>query len=372
MVHNFKTLYHIEYLPSDSYLRERLDELDPKKIRPAFKKVFAKLQRDKHLEKFIFMDKFYLLDMDGSGWFSSSCISCQFCCEKNHASGVKSYYHQVFGACIVHPDRANVIPFCPEIIQKGDGETKNDCERNAAKRFLENFRREHPHLDVIVIEDGLASNAPHIALLEQYNMKYIIGAKPGDHKFLFDSLENSTEVKYYELIDENGTLHQFRYLNRIGLNKSNQDLKVNLLEYRQTTTDGKELTFSWVTNLWITNNNVFEIMRGGRARWKVENEKFNALKNLGYNFEHNYGHGKKHLSTVFCYLMILAFLIDQAQEIACSQYQFIRKVARTYQSLWKRIEVLFEYLKVDHWETFYLVIAKKKFVGILEDILDTC
>ena len=39
-------------------------------------------------------------------------------------------------------------------------------------------------------------------------------------------------------------------------------------------------------------------MRAGRSRWKVENETFNTLKNLGYNLEHNYGHGKQHLATV--------------------------------------------------------------------------
>jgi len=47
--------------------------------------------------------------------------------------------------------------------------------------------------------------------------------------------------------------------------------------------------------------NAYQIMRGGRARWKIENETFNTLKNQGYNFEHNYGLGKKNLSVVFGY-----------------------------------------------------------------------
>ena len=64
-----------------------------------------------------------------------------------------------------------------------------------------------------------------------------------------------------------------------------------------------------------------KIMRGGRARWKIENETFNTLKNLGYNFERNYGHGKNYLSTIFCMLMMLAFLIDQIQEICCPLFR---------------------------------------------------
>ena len=59
------------------------------------------------------------------------------------------------------------------MIRKQDGSTKNDCERNAAKRFLDDFRREHPHLKVIVVEDGLSSNAPHILELQRHDLCYI-------------------------------------------------------------------------------------------------------------------------------------------------------------------------------------------------------
>ena len=58
-------------------------------------------------------------------------------------------------------------------------------------------------------------------------------------------------------------------------------------------------------------------MCAGRARWKIENETFNTLKNQGYCFEHNFGHGEKNLSTVFAFLMMLAFLIDQIQQRCC-------------------------------------------------------
>jgi pimeloyl-ACP methyl ester carboxylesterase len=206
---------------------------------------------------------------------------------------------------------------CPEIIQNGDGSVKNDCERNAAKRFIENFKREHPHLKVVILGDGIASNAPYIRLLENHKMKYILGAKPGDHQSLFNAIDTSEETHYHEFRDENGFLHQFRYLNDVALNKSNPDVQVNFLEYMQTDPKGKETLFSWVTNIHINQINVFTLMKGGRSRWKIENETFNTLKNLGYNFEHNYGHGKKYLSTILCLLMLRSFLIDQFQKIFC-------------------------------------------------------
>ena len=160
--HNLLSLYHIKQPPSDTYMRERLDELDPRFIRPVFKKMFAKLQRGKCLEEFEFLEGYYLLSLDGTGEFSSSNVCCPQCCKKEHKDGSVTYYHQMLGACIVHPDQSNVIPLCPEIIQNGDGSAKNDCERNAAKRFIEHFKREHPHLKVIILGDGIASNAPYI------------------------------------------------------------------------------------------------------------------------------------------------------------------------------------------------------------------
>ena len=357
---NLLNLYHIKRPPSDTYLRERLDELDPTFIRPAFKKIFAELQRGKCLEKFEFLDGYYLVSLDGTGEFSSSEICCPQCCKKEHKDGSFSYYHQMLGACIVHPDQANVIPLCPEIIQNGDGSTKNDCERNAAKRFIEHFKREHPHLKAVILGDGLSSNAPYIRLLESHKMKYLLGVKPGDHQSLFKTVDDSEKTHYYEFRDENGFFHQFRYLNNVALNKSNPDVRVNFLEYMQTDPKGKETIFSWVTNIQITQLNVFALMKGGRARWKIENETFNTLKNLGYNFEHNYGHGQKYLSTILCLLMLLAFLIDQVQAITCSLFQTVKKQAGSFRTLWEKTRVLFEYVELRSWEYLYRFMIERR------------
>lgn len=357
---NLRDLYHVNNPPSDTYLRERLDCVDPNHIRPAFKKVFAYFQRGNALEEFEFLNGYVLISGDGTGEFSSGNICCPQCCVKEHQNGTKTYYHQMFGACIVHPDKKNVIPLCPEVILNRDGNSKNDCERNACKRFLENFRREHPHLKAILVEDGLSSTAPHIRMIEEFDLKYILGAKPGDHQFLFEQLEMSEETCYHEIRTDDGYYHQFSFINGASLNKSNQDVKVNLLEYRQTDPKGKELNFSWVTNILLSTTNIKKIAEGGRARWKIENETFNTLKNLGYNFEHNYGHGKKYLSTNLCLLMMLAFLVDQVQEICCSLYQRCRKFARTYYNLWMSMRTLFQYVRLGCWENFYLMLIKEK------------
>ena len=168
---------------------------------------------------------------------------------------------------------------------------------------------------------------------------------------------NST---YHEIRTDDGQFHQFNFLNGVALNKSNQDLKVNVIEYRCTNSKGKEMNWSWVTNIRISKTNALKLATGGRARWKIENETFNTLKNLGYNFEHNYGHGKKYLSTVFCMLMMLAFLIDQIQEACCSLFQKCKQSAGTYRCLWEEMRFLFKRVRLSSWETFYLVLVGEK------------
>ena len=186
---NLKTLFGIGQIPSDTQMREILDQVDPEHLRPVFGDVFRQLQRGKALEPFVFYAGAYLLSLDGTGYFSSPTIHCDSCQVKEHKDGTVTYQHQMLGAVIVHPDLKEVIPLAPEPIQKQDGSTKNDCERNAARRLLRKIRREHPHLKLIVIEDGLASNGPHVRDLIDNGMHFILGVKPGDHAFLFEQVE---------------------------------------------------------------------------------------------------------------------------------------------------------------------------------------
>ena len=135
-----------------------------------------------------------------------------------------------------------------------------------------------PHLPLIVLEDGLASNAPHIRKLREYGMRFILGAKPGDHKALFDALESNARVQHWESTDGDGTHHRFRVLEQVALNKTNKDVEVNVLEYWETKPNGKRQHFSWVTDLPVNRDTAMKIMRAGRARWRIENETFNTLK----------------------------------------------------------------------------------------------
>jgi len=352
---NLKRLYGIQTIPCDTQMRTILDEVDPEGIRPIFKDIFRELQRGKVLQKMVFMEGSYLLSLDGTGYFSSNKVHCPSCLEKkSRKTGEISSTHQLLGGAIVQPDHAEVISFAPEPIIKQDGKSKNDCERNAAKRFLEKLRQDHPHLPLIIVEDGLSSNAPHIAELQKYGLHYILGVKPGDHKFLFEYVAKAQQAGQTSTFEceIKGTLHRFCFINQVPLNESNPDLLVNFVEYWEIK-PGKTRHFSWVTDFSVTTANVFQIMRAGRARWKVENETFNTLKNQGYHFEHNFGHGTKNLSVVFAMLMMLAFLVDQTQQLSSKLFQSVLNKEACRIRLWEHMRALFYTFEFTCMEEIY-------------------
>ena len=341
---NLHTIYGIERAPCDTYMREILDPIFPERLRPLFTSVFRQLQRGKALEPMTFLEGHYLLGLDGTGYFSSKTIHCASCLHKTHRNGSVTYSHQMLGAAIIHPDCREVIPLMPEPIVKQDGTRKNDCERNAAKRFIAKLRQDHPHLKFIVTEDSLSSNAPHIETLHDYGCHYILGVKEGDHRYLFKQVqvaEQAGRVTDYERHDRAAeVVHRFRFVNDVPLNASRADVRVNFIEYWEIGQDTVQ-HFSWVTDLRVNKRNVYQLMRGGRARWKIENETFNTLKNQGYNVEHNYGHGEQNLSVVFATIMMLAFLVDQAQQLCCALFQAVWAKLGSKRLLWERMRALF-------------------------------
>ena len=360
---NMKRLFGIGQVPSDTRLREILDGVDPQSLRPLFRDVFRQLQRGKVLEQYVFHQDCYLLLLDGTEYFFSPTVHCPACLEKkDKKTDAVSYSHQMLGAVLAHPDHREVFPLCPEPIVKQDGTNKNDCERNAAQRLLEHVRREHPHLAFIVVEDGLASNGPHIDTLKRLNMHFILGVKPGDHEFLFQHVEAAFErsevsVFSWHEAKEPGVTYEIAFLHDVPLNASRQDVRVNFLQYAEYGPDGhRRKFFTWVTDLKITRHNALTLVRGGRCRWKIENETFNTLKNQGYQFEHNFGHGERHLSVVLALLMMLAFLIDQVQQHCCPLFRATWEKVGSKRALWEKMRSHFWHFTFTSWRHLYDVI----------------
>ena len=355
---NLHSVYGIEQIPCDTYMRTVLDEVNPESLRPVYQQLFQTVAQTPVLESYRFMGKYYLVSPDGTGYFSSKQINCPHCLEKKLRNGETCYYHYMLGAAIVHPSQKTVIPLMPEPIMRQDGSQKNDCERNAAKRFLADLRTDHPDLPIVIVEDSLSSNAPHIQELKKHKMPFILGVKEGDHKYLFNYVaQKKAAGETVEFaMTEQGTTHRFHFINNVPLNESHPDLLVNFLEYWERT-DGGEKHFSWVIEWPIHQTNAYALMRGGRARWKTENEAFNTLKNQGYHFEHNFGHGQQHLSIIFANLMMLAFFVDQIQETAFPLFQKALNKVGSKIRLWEKMRAYFLTIDFDSMEMLYKAIA---------------
>lgn len=344
--HNLRSIFGLKAIPSDTQMRVILDDVDPGQLGALFKDVFRQVQRGKVLEDFVFLDGNYLIALDGVEFFCSEKVHCSNCMTRQHRNGKTSYYHQMLAAAIVHPDFHEVIPLAPEPIQRQDGQRKNDCERNAARRWLLRFRKDHPHLPVIITEDALSSNAPHIRDLQAAGVHFILGVKRGDHKYLFDQVIdriNADQVETLERVDAStGVSHSYLFAEGLSLNEANATVQVNFLRYVAIAADGKEgPEWTWVTDLGLKATRVERVMCGGRTRWRIENETFNTLKNQGYHFEHNYGHGEKNLCTVLALLMMLAFLIDQVQQKCNPLFRAAWQKKGPKCALWEAIRYLF-------------------------------
>lgn len=361
--HNLKYMYRVQgKVPCDTHMRTILDPVIPAAFRAPFKELFSEVQRGGALKSFRFQNHqlkdYYLLAIDGTGLYYSGSCRCQECCIKNEGKKNEAYYHQMLAGCIVHPSKKEVLPLAPEPIVHQDGSTKNDCEKNALKRFLAHVKSEHPLLKLVIILDGLYADGPTIRLIKSYGWHFIIVAKDDNHISLVeavDALDKQGDVNRLEKTDDDGTKHWYRYANNVPLNKTDPTEMVNVLDYVETDKKGKRHTWSWVTDILLTEETVESIAKGGRCRWKIENETFNTLKNQGYELEHNYGHGKQHLATNLAYLTFLAFLVDQIQQLCCPMFQQAlserAKGTRTY--LWKLILRYFLSWLIESWDDLF-------------------
>lgn len=297
-------------IPKDTQLREILDSAPMDKLESIFSDFLHPLQRSKNLEHYQFLKDHYLVPIDGSQYFSSEKV-CRPGCLTKKSKGKIRYHHQILQTVIVHPDMKQVLPLAPEPIQNKDGSKKQDCEINAGKRIISKIKKAHPKLKVIITGDGLYSKQPFIDELKEAGMSYILVAKPTDHKILFEWVDELTGLggaNKFEIKDSKGKKYVYKWINKVPLNGTANADEINFFQFKIINKAGK-VTYknSWVTDIPITKDNIKELVKGGRARWKIENETFNTLKNQGYHIEHNYGHGKKNLSMTFFILIDKGF-----------------------------------------------------------------
>ncbi len=353
---NLRAIYHITDIPGDTQMRAALDPVAPAALRALLTMLFAILQQAGVVKQYHYWQRHVIVAVDGVEHFSSTKVHCDHCTTRTHKDGTTSYHHAGLAAVLLHPDHEEVFPLDFEPILNPDGATKNDCERTAAKRLCTALHEQYPDLGILLVEDALYANAPHLRQITGYGWSYVLNVKPDSHPSLvrqFAGREASGQVNKLRRTDAFGVQHCFAWTSGVCLCDSAVDVHVNYLRYEQTDTTGVVTRWTWITNLPLSARTVERVMRAGRSRWQIENETFNTLKNQGYHFEHNYGHGTQNLATVLAVLMFLAFTVDQIQQRCWALFRRVRAGLRTKVKLWESLRSLFKVLLFRTMEALY-------------------
>ncbi len=266
-------------------------------------------------------------DPDRAGWHRTPLLAqvhCARCSTRKRSDGGTEYFHAFLGASIVAPGHQHVLPLPPEFIAPQDGAEKQDCERNAAKRWLARHGASLAHARPVFLGDDLFACQPIADAIQAAGGNFILTCKPSSHRTITEYLYGARLEEHRETVCKRGkrTTTVYRWLADVPLRDSADALKVNWFSVEMFDGKGKR-TYrnSFVTDLPVTAATVAELAACGRARWKIENETFNVLKCGGYNLEHNFGHGKDTLASVLVVLNLLAFAYHTVAALAVSAWR---------------------------------------------------
>jgi hypothetical protein len=361
---NAASLFGVRKIPSDQQIRNILDLVPPHHLYEPFWTLHKRLEQSEHLVEHIGHAGTYLVALDGTYYFSSQTIHCENCTVHQHDNQVR-YFHSAVTPVIVAPDSTRVYPLEPEFISPQDGAEKQDCERNAAKRWVERNGERFAAWQATVLADDLHCHQPFCTLLEQQQVNFILVCKPDSHPTLYEEitlLERIDGIATHTRRHWNGRFAEhwtYRYVNQVPLRAGEDALLVNWCEVRVVREDtGERIYFNtFITNFALSHETVESVVQSGRARWKVENENNNVLKNYGYNLEHNYGHGEHYLSAVLLTLNLLAFLIHGILDQTNHTYVAIRRELGARKTFFNDIRALTRYLYFDNWDSLLLFMA---------------
>lgn len=348
---NLQSLFRVRKTPKDSQLRDLVDRVPSDAIAPCFKDIHERLRRSKHFEDYAVLPNTLMCVMDGTTYHSSRSVHCKHCLRKTaKKSGETTYSHAVLQGAIMHPDKRQVLPVMPEAIANEDGTKKQDCETNAAKRFIHRLRKDYPRQKFILGGDGLMSHQPMMETVAEHNMHFLFVAKPGDHTYLYEWIEAFKTLPATTFYGDKGSRHVIRWQNDVPLKDGQDAMHVNFIEYQQFNDKGKMIfRNAWVTDILITEDNAVTLAQAGRCRWKIENECFNSLKNQGYELTHNFGHGKDHLSLNMYLMTLLAFTFHQVFELTDGVFQACRQCYGAKKRMWDDLRHTMNNFLVDNW-----------------------
>jgi hypothetical protein len=350
---NGQSLFGIGRIPSDNYIRDMLDEAAPALLQPCFERMETLLAEPPMRQAFGRLGGRTLIAWDGTEYFCSQKLGCPNCLTRERSNGKTEYYHCLLSATVVAPGHSKVVPLMPEFVATRDGAEKQDCERNAVKRWFDNHHARIAPLRPIFLGDDLFACHPVAKMVTDAGDDFIFTCKPTSHKALYDFIDGAELSRHEEKVGRRNTKETLRYrwIEAVPIRDGKDALLVNWIGFEILDAKGKaKYSMAWVTSLPVSKHNVAEIVACGRARWKIENESFNVLKNHGYELEHNFGHGQKFLAMTLTALNLLAFGWHTVLDLLEPPWKAARDAAAKRTSFFAHLLTLTAYVVFPSWK----------------------
>ena len=352
---NVQSIFGAHDIPSDNQIRNLLDAVPPQTLQPLYEQLLQGLMAQGVIDGYRTLQGKVLLALDGVTYFSSSKLHCAQCSQRHHA-GRTLYSHTALTPVLVQPGQSKVVALVPEFVTPQDGSAKQDCELNAAQRWLQRHGARWAEFGAVVLGDDLYCHEPFCRALRAQGLDFVLVCKPDSHATTYEwlqMLERSGDVRSMTIRRSNGRriyLDHYRWASALPLRDADAALTVDWCELSSTDEEGKVLyRNSFASSLPIDETNVHQIVAAGRARWKIENENNNTLKTKGYRFEHNFGHGKKHLSATLASLIVLAYLLHTVLDWLDERFGRLRELIACRQRLFEDMRALTTYCHFASW-----------------------
>ena len=363
---NASSIFGVHKIPSDVHIRNLLDPVPPDTLFTVMSDIGNMLYDQGCLDSYRSIGETFLVAFDGTDFFSSNNISCPSCTQSKAKNGETLYRHIAVTPVIVAPKHEKVIPLPPQFVHPQDGHEKQDCELAASGRWLAQWGAHYAARGMTVLGDDLYCHQPFFQKVLAVGAHGLFVCKPDSHQTLYEWVED---------LQRNGTLNTFtvnrragkkhytdtyRFAGHLPLINSDDALLVDWCELVTTDSNDKVIyRNAWATSHTITANNVADIVAAARARWKIENENNNTLKTKGYHFEHNFGHGKQHLSNLLATMILLAFLLHTALDWVDESYRAVRGLLPSRRTFFEHVRTLLHYMPFESWDHLMAFMLEK-------------
>lgn len=267
----------------------------------------------------------FVVAVDGTGHLCFARRHCEQCLVQRH-KGTTLYLHQVLEAKLVSSSGL-ALSVGTEFIEnpseraspppRSEEQRKQDCELTALHRLARTLKRDFPHTPICLSGDSLLACGRAIQLAKDDGWAYIYTFKRTHMPAVWEDYqgllrlapENTLWITYPDHVKR-----RYRWVN--GLTYQDDQKRIhtfNAFECQETK-EGKTKLFAWITDIPVRADNVDALVtKGGRPRWKIENQGFNAQKTSELNLEHAYSTDPEKLKAYY-YLLQIAHIILQLLE----------------------------------------------------------